>query len=233
MKGKLIVIEGNDGSGKTTQLNLLKEYFTSVQISYNVIDFPRYADSFYGKMVAQFLRGDYGDLKDVNPYLISVIFALDRSQATEEMKQWLQEGNIVLANRYAPSNMAHQAGRLPKEKRDAFIAWDEELEYTVHGIPREDIVIYLYVPYEMADTLLTNKDRGERSYLGDAKKDLVEKNEEYLKNAGEVYQQLAKKFPHWVTITCVDEEGNMRSKEDIHEEIKKVLKDKNIVASSM
>ena len=78
MKGKLIVIEGNDGSGKTTQLNLLKEYFTSVQISYNVIDFPRYADSFYGKMVAQFLRGDYGDLKDVNPYLISVIFALDR-----------------------------------------------------------------------------------------------------------------------------------------------------------
>ncbi len=229
MRGKLVVIEGSDGSGKATQLGLLKNFLESEHKPAHTIDFPRYADSFYGEMAAQFLRGDFGDLRSVNPYLISVIYALDRAQAKKEMDTWLADGKIVIANRYAPSNMAHQAGRLPKDKRKAFIDWNMELEYIVNKIPKEDIVIFLYVPYTISMQLMANKDRAERSYIYGMKKDMVEKNEQYLKNAEEVYVWLSKQFPHWVTVHCVDENGKLRLRGDIHEEVKRILTEKKII----
>lgn len=229
MKGKLIVIEGGDGSGKTTQLKLLQEYLKSKNIPVKTIDFPRYYGSFYGKLLARFLKGEFGELAQVNPYLLSVIYALDRVQAKEEIEQWLAKGTIVLSNRYATSNMAHQAGRVPKNKREEFILWDEELEYTVNKIPREDLVIFLHVPYTISQKLMRGSDRANRSYLRGKVRDMVEKNKTYLKNAESAYLWLAKKFLHWVTIECVNANGELRQKEDIHEEIKKVLIKRSII----
>ncbi len=229
MKGKLIVIEGSDGSGKATQLNLLKEYLVHEGKSVKTTDFPRYYDSFFGGMVARFLRGEFGKLKDVNPYLVSVLYAQDREQAKEDMEKWLTEGDIILSNRYAPSSLAHQSARLSPRQRTQYIEWELELEYSVNKIPKEDIVLYLHVPYKVSRKLIANKERKNREYTKGKHKDMVERNVEYLRKSEESYLRLVKMFPHWVRISCVDRKGNLKSREDIHEEIKKVLKKKGIV----
>jgi dTMP kinase len=230
MKGKLIVIDGADGSGKTTQLSLLQEYLKNKKIPVETVDFPRYYDSFYGKMIARFLQGEFGKLAEVNPYLISVIYAADRAMAASEMYEWLGEGKIILANRYATSNLAHQAFRLSKGKRKAFIDWDLELEYEVNKIPKEDIVIYLYGPNKISLKLLRNKDRSSRSYTKGKRKDMVERDRIYLKNSEEAYLTLVKKFPHWIKINCVDKKGELKSKEAIHKEVVQALVKKKIIS---
>jgi dTMP kinase len=160
-KGKLVVFEGIDGSGKTTQLDLLTEYLKERSIPFETIDFPRYWDSFHGKTVARYLKGDFGEVDSVSPYLISLAYSLDRATAKREMNVWLREGKIVLANRYATSNMAHQAAKLPEKKRKEFLDWLYELEYRVNKIPKEDLVIYLHVPVATAHSLLINRGKRE------------------------------------------------------------------------
>lgn len=227
-RGKLIVIEGIDSSGKTTQLELLKKYFTEENIPYKTVDFPQYETSFYGKMIARFLRGEFGPLEHVSPYIISVIYAQDRGSAKEQMYTWLDEGYHVLSNRYATSSMAHQAGRLSIRERSKFVTWLEDLEYTQTGIPREDIVLYLDVPHHIAQKLMRNANRTQ-SYRKGAKKDMVEKNVEYLKQSSDTYTWLAKKFPHWVRIKSTDKVNTMLPREEIHEQIKKILAKKDII----
>lgn len=227
MKGKLIVIEGSDGAGKTTQLGLLQAYLESIDQPVKAIDFPRYA-SFYGRVIARFLNGEFGELNDINPYLISVIYALDRAQAKEEMEKTLLDGKILLANRYATSNLAHQTARLPLKKRKAFMEWDQELEYKINKIPKEDLVIFLYVPYQISLKLFANKDRRRPERL--KQRDITEENIEYLKSSEEAYLSLCRKFSKiWVKIDCVNDEGYLRSKEDIHQEIKGILKTKGVL----
>lgn len=230
MKGKLIIIEGSDGSGKTTQLNLLKEYLEKNKKKFKTHKFPQYETSFFGRMIGNFLRGEYGDLKTVDPYLISVVYANDRREAKDMMEKWLKGGNVIVMDRYSTSNAAHQCGRIPKKDQEKYLNWLEEMEYTVNQIPREDVVIYLRVPYKKSLELLENDDRANRKYTKGAKKDIVEENLEYLKKSQETYDMLARKYPHWVQIDCVDERGNMKSREDIHEEIVSVLKKKKIVS---
>lgn len=220
MKGKLLVLEGNDGSGKTTQLKLLQAYLASIKITVRTIDFPRYTDSFYGKFLGRFLQGEFGELEDINPYLISIVYAEDREEARDQMQHWLSGGAIVLANRYVSSNLAHQSGRLPKEKREEFITWDLELEYEINALPKEDLVIYLHVPYMIADQLLTKKEKG---------KDMVERNTSYLRSSEESYLSLANRFSHWSTIECADTNGKLRTIHEIHNDIKKLLAEKGIV----
>ncbi len=229
MKGKLIVIEGIDSSGKTTQLTLLKDFLKSQNKSFQTIHFPQYNESFYGKMLASFLRGELGQLEQVNPYIISVIYALDRAEAKEKIERWLQDGEIIIASRYATSNMAHQAGRLSKNEREKFIDWDTELEYTINKIPREDLVILLDMPHKLALALMENDDRTKSLYKKGEKKDMVEKSEAYSKSSEEVYKWLAGKFPHWKRVAAVDKQGKLRTRLAIHEEIKRVLEEKDII----
>jgi dTMP kinase len=228
MKGKLIVIEGIDSSGKTTQLELLKNHFTDQKVLFETADFPQYQTSFYGQMIARFLRGEFGPLEHVDPHIISVIYAQDRGTAKEKMIQWLKEGKYVLSNRYATSNMAHQTGRVPTSKRVGFVKWLEELEYQQVGIPREDIVLFLDMPYHIAQKLMHNSSRFQ-AYRKGAKKDMVEKDTSYLEHSAATYQWLAKKFPHWTRIKCTDSKGQLLSRELIHEEIKKTLAKKGII----
>ena len=222
-KGKFIVIEGNDASGKSTQVNFLIKYLKSKKVPVKTLDFPRYYDSFFGKFIAGYLRGEYGQLSEVNPYLITFPYALDRASAKDKIQNWLKKGNYLVFNRYATTNFAHQSGRLPKKEREKFIDWNKEFEYKINKLPKEDKVIFLHVPYKVSMKLMNNENRKDRQYTKGKKKDMVEKNIEYLKNSEEAFVSVAKKFPHWVTIECV-KNGKLRSIEDIHEEIKKVLK---------
>lgn len=225
--GKLIVIEGSDGSGKTTQLQLLKEYLETKKIPVATIDFPRYYISFHGKIIARFLRGEFGDPSQANPYLISIVYAADRENAAPLIYEWLKKGNVVLSNRYVPSNLAHQAGKLSKKERDVFIQWELELEYDVNKIPKEDIAIYLHVPYKVSLELMKGGDRAERTYVKGTK-DKVEENATYLRNSERAYNYLTKKFPHWVKIECV-QNGVLRTREDIHNEVKNTLQERRLI----
>jgi len=226
-KGKLIVIEGSDGSGKSTQLALLKNYLKKKHYPVQTYKFPDY-EAFFGRMIGAYLRGEYGDLQTVNPYLISVIYAQDRAQSKKKLDEWINNGNILLLDRYVPSNLAHQCGRLPRSEREKFLKWESELEYTINKIPREDIVIYLHIPYKVSMRLLDNHNRPGHTYAKGQKKDIVEKNEEYLQRSEETYNWLAEKFSHWVTVECIDEKGSLKSKEDIHEEVKQIVRKKGM-----
>lgn len=227
MKGKLIVIEGGDGAGKATQLGLLKEHLKEKKFRFATLSFPQYTGTFFGKTIASFLRGEIGQLKDMHPYLLSMVYAMDRAEARDKMYKWLNNGRIVALDRYVSSNMAHQTGRLPKKDRSKFLKWIDQLEYEVNNVPREDIVFYLYVPYKVSQKLMADKNRGKNPNLKE--RDIVEKDLQYLKNAEDVYLMLYKKFPHWVKIDCINNEGKMRTREEIHEEIVKILVEKKII----
>lgn len=221
--GKLIVIDGGDGSGKTTQAALLIEYLKQHNTPVKGFDFPRYYRSFHGKMAGRFLAGEFGG--DVSPYLASLAYALDRASAKEEMDDWLSHGGVIVCNRYATSNMAHQGARLPEDKRQEFWEWEDELEYKVHKIPREDIVIYLHVPWQVGVEL--TKKKGDRAYIGNGK-DILEADVKHRQESEAMYLSLSQKRRNWVTIECA-ENGQMLSKEAIHQKILEVLKNKKII----
>lgn len=226
-RGKLIVIDGGDGSGKATQTELLSAYLKKHGMKVKTMDFPRYYSSFHGRIVGRFLSGEFGELNAVSPYLAALAYALDRASAKEEMDQWLSHGGVILSNRYATSSMAHQAAKLPKEKRAAFIEWLDEMEYKVHRIPREDIVVYLYVPWKTGYELTLKKEA--RKYVG-GKLDIAEADMEHRVKSEEMYLTLAKTRKNWVKIDCVDAKGNILSKDTIHQAIVQTLTTKGILS---
>jgi dTMP kinase len=222
--GKLVVIEGTDGAGKGTQLQLLASYLKDQKVPFETLDFPQYYKTFFGKWIGRFLKGDFGKVEDLPPYLLMFPYAADRWQAKGDMEEWLSKGKLVLSNRYTGSN-AYQAAKLPKKERDRFTDWSFEMEYDAFGIPKEDLVVFLYVPYDVSQQLIAKKDN--RKYLG-KKKDIHESNEQLMREVEKVYLDFCAKFPHWIKIDCV-KDGQILPKEAIHEKILSVLKKKKII----
>lgn len=209
--GRLIAIEGIDGSGKGTQLELLQKVLRARGVAVHATNFPHYQSRF-GSMVGQFLNGKFGALETVDPHFAALLYAGDRFEAKRELTDALAQGKLVLADRYIASNLAHQTGRVPAAQRDEFIAWLEHLEYDIYALPREDRVIYLRVPPAQAQSLVSQK--AARTYTA-AKQDIQESSLRHLQDAAEMYDQLAKR-PHWATIECFDRSTNtMRAPEAI------------------
>ena len=152
-RGKFIVIEGIDGSGKRTQIELLVRALEAKGVAVAQIGFPNY-EQFFGKLVGQFLNGDFGALEDVDPHFSAMLYAGDRLQAAPGIRADLDAGKMVLADRYIASNLAHQGSRVPREKRGEFLAWLKKLEYEIYALPPEDLVIYLRVNPEEAHRLV-------------------------------------------------------------------------------
>jgi len=226
-KGKLIVLDGGDGSGKTIQSQMLQTYFSDHSLPFKYFDFPQYSLTFHGKTVAQLLRGEFGGINQVSPYLASLAYALDRLSAKEQMLEYLKSGGYILANRYVTSNMAHQGAKFPTQsEKNKFIKWIYELEYKVHRLPKEDIMIYLHVPASISAQLILKK--GKRDYLGGKTKDIHEQNFNYLLNTEKMYLKLCQKYPHWVKIDCVENQ-QLLSKELIHQQIITVLKQRKLI----
>jgi len=224
--GKFIVIDGGDGSGKTVQSKLLLNYLQKKSLPIKYFDFPQYSLTFHGKTVAKFLRGEFGGINQVSPYLASLAYALDRLSAKEQMLDFLKKGGYILANRYVPSNMAHQGAKfIDIKERAKFLKWIYELEYKVHRLPKEDLMIYLHVPYEISRQLILNKEK--RDYLSEKGKDIHEQNLEHLKNTEQMYLSLCQKYKHWQKIDCV-ENGQLLTPEVIHQKIINLLKEQNI-----
>lgn len=202
---KLIVFEGPDGSGKSTQVKLLFNYLKRKKIPVELIAFPRY-DQWYGRLVKRMLLGEFGN--QLNPYLSSLPFALDRFMAKKKILAWLKSGKIVLVDRYVASSLAHQGARLTGQAQTQFINWLYRTEYEINSLPKEDAVVYLHLPVTVA-----------RKLMQDRRQDLAEKNLQHQQRAQLVYEKLAKKFKHWVKIDCVDKKGTLLSKEAIHQKI--------------
>lgn len=226
-KGKMVVIDGGDGSGKKTQAELLLKYLGNNQYKAKYIDFPRYYSSFHGRTVARYLKGEFGTMAQVNPYLASLAYALDRLSARDEMEEWLMEGNIIVANRYVSSSMGFQSARVLEKDKEKFINWLYEMEYKEHKLPKEDVLIYLYVPVEVSQKLIEH--RGSQRYLKGDSKDIHEQNIDFLKKVEKAYLELVKKNKNWVKIDCINRDGVLRSREDIHSEIIRILKEREII----
>lgn len=218
-RGKFIVIEGTDGSGKTEQFNRLVLRLPEGFV-FKTLDFPQY-DEPSSYFVREYLNGNYGSLEDeeVGPRRASLFYALDRFDASEKkLKKWLADGPSIIANRYVGSNMGHQGGKVSDgKKRNDFFKWLYDLEYGICGIPRPDLNIILHMPAEIAQELVDKK--AARGYVGGKKRDLHEGNLEHLRHAEKVYLEIAKLFPDDFTVVECAPEGTLLSIDAIHEKV--------------
>jgi len=215
--GRLVAIEGIDGSGKRTQMDLLHGVIAAGEGGQSVYStaFPQY-DSWFGKMVGQFLNGDFGPLDTVDPHFTALLYAGDRFEFKPRLESALQAGKIVLVDRYIGSNLAHQTARVAPEKRAEFRRWIERLEYGIYDLPREDLILYLRVPPHEAQRLVAKKSA--RTYTT-AKQDILEASLRHLEQAADMYDLLALQAP-WVAIECFDAvRGAMRSPKEIAQDV--------------
>src|SRR3990167_5872952 len=227
-RGKLIVIDGTDGSGKTTQANLLMRHLQRDGCKVKFIHFPRYEDNFFGKFIAHCLSEQYYNWVNIHPKIASVVYAADRWESKEKVQNWINQGYIVVMDRYISSNQIHQGGKIANvKKRKAFMKWLAEMEYKVFKISGPDLTVYLSLPIEMVLKLIKARDyKGARAYLG-SRKDVHEKDKNFLKNSIKSALWLTRTQKNWIKIECM-KGSKLRSFPDIHEEIyekvKKVLK---------
>lgn len=222
MKGFFLVLEGTDGSGKTEQFNRLIKKLRAAGYTPKAVDFPQYGQpSAY--FVEQYLTGKYGTWKEVGPFKASFFYALDRFAAAQKIRKWLNQGKIVVANRYVASNLGHQGVKLAdKKQRYNFFRWVEDLEYRILGIPKPDINFFLHMPADVAYKLIANK--AKRKYLHGKKRDIHEGDISYLKQAEKIYLEVIKLFPKdYLLIECVPR-GKLLAREEIAEQIWQVLK---------
>ena len=227
-KGRLIVLEGTDGSGKATQSRLLLRRLRASGIPAVRIAFPGYQRSFFGRMVAEYLRGRFGAGAD--PYLAALLYAGDRWQARERMRRWLAEGKAVICDRYVDSNKAHQAARLPAggRARRKFLKWVERLEYGVFRLPRPDYTIFLHVPHTESIRLIERK--GRRAYLRGGRRDIHEADSRHLRRAESIYLQLAegRRPKRGALIRCV-ERGRLLSKSEIADLVWRAIRGRGLL----
>jgi len=214
-RGKFIVLEGIDGSGKRTQLDALTLAFARRGVAFSQISFPNY-NGFFGKLVARYLNGEFGSLATVDPHFSALLYAGDRLESKPAIEAALASGKTVLADRYIGSNLAHQGARVPREKRGEFLAWLKQLEYGVYALPAEDLIVYLRVPVNEAHRLIGQK--ASRNYTN-LRHDLHESDVSHLEAAAGVYDELSQQ-QNWLRIECFDTAvGALRAPAEIHEEI--------------
>lgn len=216
--GKLIVIEGTDGSGKSTQFRLLSSHLQEDNVSFRHIVFPRY-DQESSALIRMYLSGAFGTKPtDVSAYAASTFFAVDRyASYKQDWGSWYEQGGLLLSDRYTTSNAVHQASKEPEEKREAFLQWLYDLEYDKLGLPKPDLVIYLDVPTDFTEKLLRHREADTNT-----KADIHEKDMQYLATCRETGRAAAAYYG-WQVIHCV-RDGAMRSIEDIHQEIYNLVK---------
>lgn len=226
-KGKLIVIDGTDGSGKTTQINLLSKKLKKDGFKVKTIHFPHY-ENFIGGFIGHCLTEQYYNFINVHPKIVSVLYAADRWESGEEIKKYLKNGYMVVLDRYVSANQIHQGGKIANaRKRASFIKWLDELEYDVFKIPRPDITLYLSLPLPLIEVLIKERNKKSvRAYTGN-KKDVHEVDLQFKKNSIKSAIWLSKFLKNFIKIEC-SKKGEILSREQIHEmiygEVKKLLK---------
>lgn len=213
-KGQLIVIEGVDGSGKTTQINLLKKFLDLQGVPWEAISFPQYGKNEYADYIYQYLSGKFGSINDIEVHELAKKYADDRKTVKDFIAGWLESGKLVIANRYISSSKAHLGAHILENEREKFIEWIDQLEYEDNQMPREDLTILLNVDPKVGQQ--NSKDKNHP--------DLHEDNLKHLEEARKTFLKLALE-DNWEVVECMAD-GVMRSPEDIQTEIIKIVNSK-------
>ncbi len=215
--GRLVVIDGLDGSGKQTQTALLSWRLEQQGISVKKITFPTYTRS--SALIDLYLGGELGALDEVNVYAASTFYAVDRyASFCQDWGRDYREGALVLTDRYVTANIIHQMGKLPKDRWEDYLSWLSDLEYTRFALPRPDLVLYLELPIETASALIAQRYQGD-----EAKKDLHERNLAYLRTCYETAAFAARRLG-WRMVHCGDGAGGIRAPDDISAQLEEIVK---------
>ena len=219
-----IVLEGLDGAGKSTQIRMLRQLFADRGVESEYVHFPRFDSPVYGQLIARFLRGEFGGVQEVDPYLVALIFAGDRADAAPQIRQWLAEGKAVVLDRYVFSNVGFQCAKLPAgEERDRLADWIVNLEFGHNALPRPDLSLFLDVPFAFTERKLSEVREGDdRDYLQGGQ-DIHEASLQLQQDVRSVYLASAAKDPSLRVVDCSDASGAMESPEGIFAKIRAEL----------
>lgn len=217
--GKLIVIEGGDGSGKKTQTELLVKRALSEGYKIETLSFPQY-EKVYGKEIKAYLEEKYGSLNEVSPYFAAMLYAADRLQAKPQLLDWLKQGKNIILDRYMESNIGHQAGKFKGIERDEMIEWIYDLELNRMGLVMADFVVYLDLPVDFASQAM------EKEAIKDGKKrgDLHERDFAHLNNTRETYLYMAQNNKNWKIINCLFENNDRIPIKELNDIIWEIIK---------
>ena len=226
---KLFVIEGVDGSGKSTQMELLRNFFSEEGYDCEFLHFPRTDTPYFGELIARFLRGEFGSLKEVDPYLVAMLYAGDRKDASDTIRSWLNKGKIVFLDRYTYSNIAYQCAKLDdQDEINKLMQWILSLEFDHFAIPRPDLNIFLDVPGSFTEKkLLTGRSGDNRSYLN-GNIDIHEENLNFQRKVREMYLKIAETDNRTAIVNCIDND-KMLPPETISGMILKIINDRNLI----
>lgn len=216
MSGSLVVLEGLDGSGKSTQFHLLCQWLKEQGRSFRDVSFPRY-EAPECVLVKEYLQGDYGmNPDDVSPYTASVFYAVDRyaSFKKDDWGEFYRSGGLVLSARYTTSNAAHQAAKLPIGERGVFLSWLSDFEFRLMGIPAPDMVLYLDIPLELSLQRVTARAKETHTH-----KDIHEMDSSFLERSLKAGEYAARYYG-WQVVRCQTQDGRERTVEEIQEELR-------------
>lgn len=219
-----IVLEGLDGAGKSTQIDLLRACFRKRGIDSEYIHFPRFDAPFYGELIARFLRGELGGVDQVDPYVVALLFAGDRADAAGQIRRWLAEGKLVVLDRYVYSNVGFQCAKLPRGvQRDRLMRWILDLEFGYNRLPRPDLSLFLDVPFDFTRRKLAETRSGDdRAYLC-GRDDIHEASLALQRSVRDVYLQAAAADPELRIVDCSDAAGEMDTPEANFAKIRALL----------
>jgi dTMP kinase len=227
---KLFVIEGVDGAGKSTQIKLLRDFFSKKGYECEYLHFPRTETPYFGELIARFLRGEFGSLDEVDPYLVAMLYAGDRKDASSLISNWLSQGKIVVLDRYTYSNIAYQCAKLSEIKDQArLMHWILSLEFDHFAIPKPDLNIFLDVPFAFTEKNLIKARTGDdREYLNGTR-DIHEESIVFQKNVRDIYLRVSDSDEHLAVIDCSNGLGTILTPPEIFDLIIKVFKDKKFI----
>ena len=216
-----IVLEGLDGAGKSTQIRMLRQLFADSGVESEYVHFPRCDSPIYGELIARFLRGEFGGVGEVDPYLVALLFAGDRADAAPRIREWLAQGTAVILDRFVYSNVGFQCAKLPAgERRDRLAQWILDLEFGYNDLPRPDLSLFLDVPFAFTERKLSEVREGDdRDYL-QGSRDIHEDALDLQRRGREVYLAAAAKDDSLRVVDCSDPSGAMGSPEHNLEKIR-------------
>jgi dTMP kinase len=226
----LFVIEGVDGAGKSTQIKLLKDFFSKKGYDCEYMHFPRTETPYFGELIARFLRGEFGSLNEVDPYLVAMLYAGDRKDTSSLINSWLTDGKIVLLDRYTYSNIAYQCAKLNEvSSQEKLMHWILSLEFNHFAIPVPDINIFLDVPFAFTEKNLTKSRTGnDRNYLN-GNRDIHEESMVFQKKVREIYLRVSETDDHLAVIDCSSSNGAILAPSVIFELIIKVFNERKLI----